>query len=70
MRWGAALGAAGGIRAAAAMLEARAGKQLTTIMSGGHAARLSHLLPGKWQLIPDLTLLGLAAIGGALDDLG
>jgi pantothenate kinase type III len=63
MRWGAALGAAGGIRAAAAMLEARAGKQLTTIISGGHAARLSLLLPGKWLLIPDLTVLGLAAIG-------
>jgi type III pantothenate kinase len=70
MRWGAALGAAGGIRAAAAMLEARSGKRLTTIVTGGHADRLSLLLPGSWQVIPDLTLLGLAAIGRALDDRG
>jgi len=67
MRWGAALGAAGGIRAAAAMLEARAGKRLTTVVSGGHAARLCLLLPRHWQLVPDLTLLGLAAIGQGLD---
>jgi type III pantothenate kinase len=70
MRWGAALGAAGGIRAAVAMLEARAGKRLATVVSGGHAVRLSLLLPEKWQLIPELTLLGLAAIGRGLDDVG
>ena len=68
MRWGATLGAAGGIRAAAAMLEARVGKRLTTVLSGGHAARLCLLLPRHWQLVPDLTLLGLAAIGQGLDE--
>jgi type III pantothenate kinase len=70
MRWGAALGAVGGIRAAAAMLEAKAGKRLATVVSGGHAARLARLLPEKWELIPELTLLGLAAIGRGLDDRG
>jgi type III pantothenate kinase len=62
MRWGATLGAAGAILAAVAMLESRAGKSLTILLTGGTAARLRHLLPSRWRYEPDLTLRGLAEI--------
>lgn len=62
MRWGATLGAAGGIRAAVAMLKARAGKRVAVVVTGGHAGRIGLLLPLEWHREPNLTLLGLEAI--------
>jgi type III pantothenate kinase len=62
MEWGALLGAAGGIRLAVEMLEARAGGRPPHWLTGGHARRLRSRLPGRWRNDPNLTLRGLAAI--------
>jgi type III pantothenate kinase len=62
MGWGAWLSAAGGIRAAVEMLEARSGRRPVRWLTGGHAARLRPRLPGRWRLDPVLTLRGLDRI--------
>lgn len=62
MRWGAGLAAAGGIRAAVAMLESRAGRRLPVVVSGGALARIRRYLPRRYRSRPHMVLLGLDII--------
>jgi type III pantothenate kinase len=63
MRTGAVVGSAGAIDAAVALLRARAnGRQVPVFLTGGHAQRLQKRLPSTWKYLPNITLLGLAAI--------
>ncbi len=62
MRWGAGLAATGGIRAAVAVLERRAGRALPRVLTGGGAARLTKVLGHRYAYRPHLTLLGVEAI--------
>ena len=68
MRWGAGLAAAGGIREAVAMLETRAGRRLPVVVTGGAAARLRPLLPGRFAFRPNRVLAGLAIIATSQPD--
>ncbi len=68
MRWGAGLAAAGGIREAVAMLEKRAGRRLQVVVTGGAAARLRPLLPGRFIFRPHRVLVGLEIIAGSQSD--
>jgi type III pantothenate kinase len=62
MRLGARLAAAGGIRAAVAEMDRRAGFRPGRVITGGYAGRILPWVPGGWRRAPDLTLLGLARI--------
>ncbi len=62
MRLGVRLAAAGGVRAAVAEMDRRAGFRPTRFVTGGYAGRVLRWLPGGWRVVPDLTLLGLAGI--------
>ncbi|HEX5132021.1 MAG TPA: type III pantothenate kinase [Candidatus Krumholzibacteria bacterium] len=62
MRWGAGLGAAGGIVAAVAMLQRRLGARLPVVVTGGAAGRIRPLLPARFEFRPHVTLVGLARI--------
>jgi type III pantothenate kinase len=63
MRTGAAVGSAGAIAAAVALLHRRApGIRVPVWLTGGHAQRLQSRLPSGWKYVPNLTLIGLADI--------
>jgi type III pantothenate kinase len=62
MLTGAEVASAGAILEAVRLLRGHSGGRPPVWLTGGHATRLSRHLPAAWKRVPDLTLIGLAAI--------
>ena len=57
--------AAGFLERIRALVSAELGAKTRFLLTGGDAERLAELVPGKFTLVPDLVLQGLAVVAGA-----